>query len=115
MPKGYAMILAGTATYRGSEPEANSVFAKIPKDVKFTLGLKNPSSYINCQNTDLMAVGDEFPRGVQANPSKSTVAQITIHTDHGFGTRSTSRARRCISIPSQPTPRATERPPSPAW
>lgn len=31
-----------------------------------------------------MAVGDEFPRGVQANPTKSTVAQITIHTDHGF-------------------------------
>lgn len=82
--KGYAMIFAGTATYRGPEPEADSVFAKVPKEVKFTLGLKNPSSYINCQNTDLMAVGDEFPRGVQANATKATVAQITIHTDHGF-------------------------------
>jgi hypothetical protein len=82
--QGYAMIFAGTATYRGAEPEAESVFAKIPKEVKFALGLRNPSSYINCRNTDLMAVGDEFPRGIQASVNKSTVAQITIHTDHGF-------------------------------
>ena len=83
--KGYAMVFAGTATYKGAAPEASSVFAKIPKTVKFTLGFKNPSSYINCQNTDLDAVSDdEFPRGIQASAAKSTTAQITIHTDHGF-------------------------------
>jgi len=82
--KGYSMIYAGTATYQGPAPDADSVFAKIPTEVKFTLGLKNPSSYINCRNTDLTAVGDEFPRGIQANATKSTTVQITIHTDHGF-------------------------------
>lgn len=82
--KGYSMIYAGTATYKGPAPAADSVFAKIPTQVKFTLGLKNPSSYINCQNTDLQATGDEFPRGVQASANKSTTVQITIHTDHGF-------------------------------
>lgn len=82
--KGWSMIYAGTATYKGPAPEAGSVFEKIPKEVKFTLGLKNPSSYLNCQNTDLEATGDEFPRGIQASTSKSTTVQITIHTDHGF-------------------------------
>jgi hypothetical protein len=82
--KGYSMVLAGTATYKGEAPEADSVFASIPTEVKFTLGFKNPSSYINCRNTDLTAVGDEFPRGIQASATKSTTVQITIHTDHGF-------------------------------
>ena len=82
--KGWSMIYAGTATYKGPAPEAGSVFEKIPKEVKFTLGLKNPSSYLNCQNTDLEATGDEFPRGIQASTSKLTTVQITIHTDHGF-------------------------------
>ncbi len=82
--KGWSMIYAGTATYQGPEPEADSVFSKMPTEVKFTLGLTNPSSYINCRNTDLAAVGDEFPRGIQASATKSTVVQITVHTDHGF-------------------------------
>jgi hypothetical protein len=82
--KGWSMIFAGTATYKGPAPAAGSVFEKIPTEVKFTLGMKNPSSYINCQNTDLQATGDEFPRGIQANSSKSTTVQITVHTDHAF-------------------------------
>ncbi|MFO0638193.1 MAG: hypothetical protein U0183_03200 [Polyangiaceae bacterium] len=82
--KGYATVLVGTATYKGPAPEAGTVFAKIPKKVKFTLGLKNPASYLNCQNTDLTAKGDEFPRGIQVSPEKTTTAQITIHTDHLF-------------------------------
>jgi hypothetical protein len=82
--KGWSMILAGTAIYKGPEPEVGSVFASIPTEVKFTLGLKNPSSYLNCRNTDLTAVGDEFPRGIKASPTKSTTVQITIHTDHAF-------------------------------
>lgn len=86
--KGWSMIYAGTATYKGPALGAGdagtSVFGKIPTQVKFTLGLKNPSSYLNCRNTDLMKVGDEFPRGVQANANQSTTVQITIHTDHVF-------------------------------
>jgi hypothetical protein len=60
------------------------VFASIPTEVRFVLGLVNPSSYINCRNTDLQAVGDEFPRGVQASANQSTTVQITLHTDHVF-------------------------------
>jgi hypothetical protein len=82
--KGWSMIFAGTARYQGPAPAADSVFAKIPTEVQFKLGFANPSSYVNCRNTDLQAVGDEFPRGVQANANESTTVQLTIHTDHGF-------------------------------
>jgi hypothetical protein len=81
---GWSMILAGMAEYNGPAPEADSVFASIPEQVNFTLGLVNPSGYINCRNTDLQAVGDEFPRGIQANANASTTVQITLHTDHAF-------------------------------
>jgi hypothetical protein len=81
---GWSMIFAGTAEYRGPAPDAGSVFAAIPKEVSFTLGLVNPSGYVNCRNTDLQAVGDEFPRGIQANANASTTVQITMHTDHMF-------------------------------
>jgi len=82
--KGYSMVFAGTATYKGVTPETGSVFASMPREIKFTLGFENPSSYLNCQNTDLAAVGDEFPRGVQSSPTKSTKVQVTLHTDHAF-------------------------------
>jgi hypothetical protein len=83
--KGWSMILAGTATYKGPAPAAGSVYAKIPKEVKFKLGFKNPSSYINCQNTDLNQLpSQEYPHGVQASADKVTTVQITIHTDHAF-------------------------------
>lgn len=89
--KGWSMILAGTARFKGPLPSADAgagdVFAKIPTEVKFKLGLKNPSSYINCRNADLAMVGDEFPRGIQANASASTTVQITMHTDHAFWDR----------------------------
>lgn len=81
--KGYSMMLAGKATFKGPA-QSDDVFKKMPPSVKFTLGLKNPSSYINCRNTDLQEVGGEFPRGLQAVSGASTVAQITIHTDHAF-------------------------------
>ena len=82
---GWATIYQGTATYKGPAPAAGSIFAKIPTEVKFTFGMKNPSSYINCQNTDLQEIAaGEFPRGLQASADKVTVAQITIHTDHSY-------------------------------
>lgn len=82
--EGWSMIYAGTATYKGPAPEVDTAFAKLPKQVKFTLGFKNPSSYENCQNTDLQQVGGEFPRGVQSIAGASTTVQITLHTDHTF-------------------------------
>jgi hypothetical protein len=82
--KGWAMVFDGVATYKGPAPAAGSAFAELPQEVRFTLGFKNPASYINCENTDLQAVGEGFPRGLQANANKSTVAQITLHTDHLF-------------------------------
>lgn len=85
--KGWAMILAGTATYKGPVPDEDTVFAKIPTTVKFTLGMKNPSSYINCRNTDAELVGDDFPRGIQPKANESYTVQITVHTDHGFWDR----------------------------
>jgi hypothetical protein len=83
--KGWAMIFEGSATYKGSAPAAGSVFEKIPREVRFKLGLTNPSSYINCANTDLNQLASgEYPRGIQVSADKVTVAQITIHTDHLF-------------------------------
>lgn len=81
---GAAMIFSGKATYKGPAPAAGDVWSKIPKEVSFTLAMANPSSYVNCRNADLQKVGDEFPRGIQANANKSTIVQITLHTDHAF-------------------------------
>lgn len=82
--KGWAMVYAGVATYRG-EPSTDPALASLPTTVKFTLGMANPSSYVNCQNTDLAQLSTgEFPRGLQADPTRAVTAQITIHTDHGF-------------------------------
>ncbi len=82
--KGWSMILAGTATYAGPAPDSGSAFASIPRQIDFTLGLRNPSSYLNCRNTDLAAVGGEFPRGIQPSSNGGTIVQITLHTDHAF-------------------------------
>jgi len=82
--KGWATVYQGTATYRGPEPAAGSVFAKLPKVVNFKLGFKNPSTHVNCANTDFTPVGEEYPRGVQASADRVTTAQITMHTDHVF-------------------------------
>jgi hypothetical protein len=82
--KGYAMMFTGVATYKGPEAAAGSAFAGLTKVVNFKLGFKNPSTYANCRNTDLQAVGDEFPRGVQASASQATTVQVTMHTDHAF-------------------------------
>jgi hypothetical protein len=85
--QGWSMILAGTASYQGPAPEPGSVFERLPLEVEFTLGLANPSSYVNCRNTDLLAAGGEFPRGIQANAGGTTIVQLTLHTDHAFWDR----------------------------
>ncbi len=83
--RGWAMVYAGTATFKGGTPPAGSVFSTLPSQVSFTLGFANPSSFLNCANTDLAQLPNgEFPRGIQASAGKVTTAQITIHTDHAF-------------------------------
>lgn len=82
--QGWSMILAGSAHYQGPAPDPGSVFAQMPAEVAFTLGLTNPARYVNCRNTDLQAVGGEFPRGVQVSSSDTTTVQLTLHTDHAF-------------------------------
>lgn len=85
--KGYAMLYVGTATYEGAPPAAGTVFAKMPPKVTFKLGFANPTSYLNCRNTDLAKVGGKYPRGVRSKEGEVVTAQITFHTDHTFWNR----------------------------
>jgi len=91
--KGYSVLYVGTATFKGtnctpSDPE----FAKAPLTdgsvVNFRLGFKSPTSYINCQNPDndpaTAFTGEEHQRGIYAFGNKTSIAQVTIHTDHPF-------------------------------
>jgi hypothetical protein len=53
----------------------------------FTLGFPTPTSYVNCQNMTLSGTplpGEDYPRGVSASASQSTVTQVTVHMDHPF-------------------------------
>ena len=85
--KGYAMLYVGMATYKAAPPAAGSVFAKMPSKVAFRLGFKNPTSYVNCRNTDLKKVSGSYPRGIRTTPEDTTTVQITFHTDHTFWNR----------------------------
>lgn len=86
--KGLSVLYVGTATFKGvdctsSDPSYD--FGKLPKAVKFRFGFKTPTTYKNCQNTDLRGKafdGEEAQRGVQV--SDPTTAQITLHVDHPF-------------------------------
>jgi len=82
--RGWSMAIEGTATYKGDPAMMGTVFAKMPASVHFSIGLENPSSYINCRNTDLMPAMGELPRGVQPDDRKPITIQITMHTDHLF-------------------------------
>jgi hypothetical protein len=90
--KGYAVMMVGTATWRGgasctsSDPTYD--FSTFPTTVNFRLGFKTPTSYINCQNPDLDPAapfdGEEHQRGVALKDNASVVAQVTLHSDHPF-------------------------------
>jgi hypothetical protein len=91
--KGYTVLYVGTATFRGTNCTPDDpVFRQAPLNVgssiNFRLGFKSPTSYINCQNPDNQAAmpfeGEEYQRGVYALATQSTIAQMTIHTDHPF-------------------------------
>ncbi len=87
---GCAVLYAGTATFKGdkSDPACYPDDHKSwPDIVDFKLCFKSPTTYANCQNPD--NAGDPFPneeheRGVALTDSSSTIAQMTLHTDHPF-------------------------------
>lgn len=87
--KGLSVLYVGTATFKGvgctsSDPDYNFE-EKLPQTVRFRFGFKTPTTYKNCQNTDLRGKpfdGEEAQRGVQV--SDPTTAQITLHVDHPF-------------------------------
>lgn len=88
--KGYAVLLVGTATFKGTDcatTDATYDFTKVPTTVKFHLGFATPVSSINCQNQSNQ--GDAFPneeyqRGVPILASKASGAQLMYHMDHPF-------------------------------
>ncbi|MFO0675409.1 MAG: hypothetical protein U0169_02670 [Polyangiaceae bacterium] len=89
--KGQSVLYVGTATFRGGASCASSDpaydFSKLPTVVKFRFGFATPTSYRNCQNTDLEGqafAGEEKQRGVQVKAGAATYVQLTLHTDHPF-------------------------------
>jgi hypothetical protein len=94
LSKGLAVLYVGTATFKGVDCKSSDAssatpydFTQLPRVVKFRFGFKTPTTYKNCQNTDLKCracAGEEAQRGVQVSESGGTVAQITLHTDHPF-------------------------------
>lgn len=87
--KGISVLYVGTATWKGVDCKSSDPsydFTKLPTTVKFRFGFKTPTSYVNCQNTDLRGKafdGEEAQRGVQVG-ADGTTAQITLHVDHPF-------------------------------
>lgn len=88
--KGLTVLYVGTATFKGTDCKSSVAdydFGQLPRSVRFRLGFHSPTTYANCQNTDLRGKafgGEEAQRGVQVKDTGATVAQITIHTDHPF-------------------------------
>jgi hypothetical protein len=88
------VLYVGTATFKGGtvpgfttcndDPE----YASWPKTVNFRLCFKSPARYVNCQNPDNdpaePLAGEEHERGVAFFDGRSTIGQVTVHTDHPF-------------------------------
>jgi hypothetical protein len=66
---GYTVSMSGTATFRGTNCVGGAMYnyAQLPSPMRFKLGFKTPTNYVNCQNgTDLMGPGvggEDHPRG----------------------------------------------------
>jgi hypothetical protein len=88
--KGWTTLYVGVATFKGQNcksGDASYDFSKLPTVVKFRLGFATPTTYINCQNTDLTGKafdGEEAQRGVQLTQGKANYAQLTFHLEHAF-------------------------------
>ncbi len=89
--KGWAVLYVGTATWKGNactSSDNSFDFTALPKVVNFRIGFKSPTTYSNCLNPDndpAKGLGDEeHQRGIQVKSNATTIAQLTVHTDHPF-------------------------------
>jgi hypothetical protein len=84
---GASALYAGRAIFRGPATCRSGETSKLPTEVPFRFLFQTPTSYINCQNTDLDGQpfdGEEKPRGIQVRQGGDTYAQLTFHSDHLF-------------------------------
>ena len=90
---GYVVLYIGTATWMGTSActttnSALTTSRSCRRQSSFRLGFKSPTTYLNCQNPDndpaLPISGEEHERGVQIASVGTTIAQVTVHTDHPF-------------------------------
>jgi hypothetical protein len=88
--RGCTVLYVGHASFKGSKTD-ESCFPpdrkSFPDEVDFRFCFKSPTSYVNCQNPD--NAGPPFPneeheRGLALLANASTIAQVTVHTDHPF-------------------------------
>ncbi len=96
--QGCTVLYDGVATFKGDQgpiptcnaddTQSGATYSTWPKTVRFMLCFKSPSSYVNCQNPDndpAAPLGnEEHQRGIALSPNASTIAQVTVHTDHPF-------------------------------
>jgi len=90
------VLYVGTATFQGgtlpgyADCNAGHVENGWPAPgtpVPFRLCFRSPTSYRNCQNADLTGeplTGEDYQRGVPFDGTRSTLVQVTLHTDHPF-------------------------------
>ncbi len=89
--QGCSVLYVGTATFEGdkTDPECYPESRKgWPDVVRFRLCFESPTSYDNCQNPDNDPAApfpdEEHERGLAFRDATSTIAQVTVHTDHPF-------------------------------
>lgn len=90
--KGWTVLYAGTATYRGTVCTSTNPlydFTKLPPVVKFKIGFASPTSYLNCQNPDNGTAtplpNEDYQRGIKIPANAVTVVQVTMNADPPFG------------------------------
>lgn len=87
---GCAVYYVGHASFKGDKSDTNCYPPDregFPDEVDFRFCFKSPTSYLNCQNPDNRGAAfadEESQRGVALVSNTSTIAQVTIHTDHPF-------------------------------
>ncbi len=82
--KGYSVWVKGTAEFKGTNCRstvASYDFKRLPKKVNFAFGFAAPTTYINCNNPELMPANS---RGISPKAGDVVVAQTTLHFDHPF-------------------------------
>lgn len=80
----WALWFHGVAEFKGTDCRASDSgydFNRIPKRVRFSLGYRVPTNYLNCVNPELRP---DNSRGVQTLAGQKATAQITFHLDHPF-------------------------------